>query len=124
MKWCPDCRNMLFAIDEDTVEGKKTAVLSCRKCSYKEPVKADNPLIYEHVLREDKTTRLAINEYLKHDPTLDHLSNIVCPNADCPSRLGTAQPDVVYVKLDKTNLIMLYQCVNCETTWKQASRAS
>ena len=124
MKWCPDCRNMLFAIDEDTVDGKKTAVLSCRKCSYKEPVKADNPLIYEHVLREDKTTRLAINEYLKHDPTLDHLSNIVCPNADCSSRLGTVQPDVVYVKLDKTNLIMLYQCVNCETTWKQASRAS
>ena len=124
MKWCPDCRNMLFAIDEDTVDGKKTAVLSCRKCSYKEPVKADNPLIYEHVLREDKTTRLAINEYLKHDPTLDHLSNIVCPNADCPSRVGAAQSDVVYVKLDKTNLIMLYQCVNCETTWKQASRAS
>jgi DNA-directed RNA polymerase subunit M/transcription elongation factor TFIIS len=115
---------MLFAIDEDTVDGKKTAVLSCRKCSYTEPVKADNPLIYEHILREDKTTRLAINEYLKHDPTLDHLSNIVCPNTDCPSRVGSAQPDVVYVKLDKTNLIMLYQCVNCETTWKQASRAS
>lgn len=124
MKWCPACNNMLFSIDEDTIDGKKTAVLACRKCSYKEAVSSENPLVYEHVLREDKTARLVLNEYMKHDPTLDHLSNIVCPNTDCPSRVASAKPDVVPVKIDSKNLIWMYQCANCDTTWKQASRAS
>lgn len=63
MKFCPACRNMLFGIDEDTVDGKKVAVLSCRKCSYKEAVSDENPLVYEHILREDKTARLVLNPY-------------------------------------------------------------
>ena len=124
MKFCPACRNMLYGIDEATIDGTKTAVLSCRKCEYTEPLDTNNPVVYEHVLREDKTTRLAINPYLKNDPTLEHLSNIVCPNATCPSRSGNAKPDVVPVKLNDKNLVWMYQCVNCDTTWKQNSRAS
>lgn len=124
MKFCPSCRNMLYNIDEDTIDGKKTAVMSCRKCEYKEAVSAENPLVYEHILHEDKTSRLVMNPYLKNDPTLDHLSNIVCPNSDCSSRVGSAKPDVVSVKINEKNLIWMYQCVNCDTTWKQASRAS
>ena len=123
MKFCPVCRNMLYSIDEDAIDGKKTAVMACRKCEYKEPVSADHPLVYEHVLREDKTSRLVLNPYLKNDPTLDHLSNIVCPNTECPSRSG-AKPDIVPVKINEKNLIWMYQCVNCDTTWKQASRTT
>jgi DNA-directed RNA polymerase subunit M/transcription elongation factor TFIIS len=115
---------MLFGIDEDVVDGKKTAVLTCRKCEYKESVSDDNSMVYEHVLREDKTARLVLNPNLKNDPTLDHLSNIVCPNAECSSRVGNATPDVVPVKINSKNLIWMYQCTNCDTTWKQASRAS
>lgn len=124
MKFCPSCRNMLYSIDEDVIDGSKMAVLSCRKCQYKEAVSPENPLVYEHVLREDKTSRLVMNPYLKNDPTLDHLSNITCPNEACPSRVGAAKPDVVPVKINERDLIWMYQCVNCDTTWKQASRAS
>lgn len=124
LRFCPSCNNALFNIDEDSVEGKKTAVLSCRKCPYKESVNSENPLIYEHILQEDKTTTFALSKDMKNDPALDHLTNIVCPNTDCPSRVAGAQPDVVYIKLDNVNLIMLYQCVNCDTTWKQAARAT
>jgi len=123
MKFCPACRNMLFGIDEGVVDGTKSAILSCRKCDYKEPVGADNAMVYEHVLKEDKTARLVLNPNLKNDPTLDHLSNIVCPNSVCPSR-SKAKPDVVAVKINDKTLIWMYQCVNCDTTWKQASRAS
>jgi hypothetical protein len=112
---------MLYGIDEESVDGIKTAVLSCRKCEYKEPIGKENPVIYEHVLREDKSVRLATNPYLKNDPTLDHLSNIVCPNVECPSRTGAAKPDVVAVEINEKYLIWMYQCVNCETTWKQQS---
>jgi len=121
MKFCPACHNMLFGIDEDTVENKKTAVLSCRKCAFKEPIGEDNPIVYEHILREDKTARLVLNPYLKNDPTLNHLSNIQCPNAECVSRLTNTKSDVVAVKINEKNLIWLYQCVHCDTTWEQAS---
>lgn len=121
MKFCPVCRNMLYGIDEGALDdGTKTAFLSCRKCEYKEAVNKNQPLVYEHILKEDKTTRLRLNPYLKDDPTLDHLSNIVCPNLECPSKTG-AKPDVVPVKINDKNLIWMYQCVNCEFTWKQAS---
>lgn len=124
MKFCPVCRNMLFGIDEASVGGKTTAVRSCRKCEYKETIDEDNAMVYEHVLREDKTSRLVLNPNLKNDPTLDHLSNIVCPNGECPSRARNVKSDVVAVKINEKNLIWMYQCVNCETTWKQASRTS
>ena len=121
MKFCPACRNMLYGIEEDTVDGVKTAVRSCRKCEYKEPISRDNPIIYEHSLKEDKSVRLVMNPYMKNDPTLDHFSNIVCPNKECPSRTGAAKPDVVAVEINEKHLIWMYQCVNCDTTWKQTA---
>jgi DNA-directed RNA polymerase subunit M/transcription elongation factor TFIIS len=110
---------MLYPIDEEVINGVKTAVQSCRKCEYKEAIQRDNPIVYEHSLREDKSARLVMNPYLKYDPTLDHLTNIVCPNTGCPSRTGSATPDVVAVELNEKRLIWMYQCVNCDTTWKQ-----
>ena len=74
--------------------------------------------MYEHILREDKSDRLAMNPYLKHDPTLPRFTEIICPNKEC-----TAKPDVVGVKLDAKNIIWMYQCANCDTTWKQSARA-
>jgi hypothetical protein len=78
--------------------------------------------VYEHLLREDKSDRLALNPYLKFDPTLPRFTEIVCPNKECPSKSGAA-PDVVGVKLDAKNVIWMYQCANCEFTWKQNARA-
>lgn len=121
MKFCPACRNMLYSIDEDTIDGKKVAVMACRKCEYKQAVSSQNPLVYEHVLHEDRTSKLVSNPYLKNDPTLDHLSNIKCPNVECPANTSDAKADVVPVKINEKDLIWLYQCVNCSTTWKQAA---
>jgi DNA-directed RNA polymerase subunit M/transcription elongation factor TFIIS len=113
---------MLYGIDEDTSgEGQKFAVLSCRKCEYKEAVTRENPVVYEHLLREDKSDRLAANPYLKHDPTLPRFTELVCPNNECPTKQG-ATPDVVGVKIDTKHLLWMYQCANCDTTWKQAAR--
>ena len=123
MKFCPTCRNMLYAIDESTnEEGDKFAVLSCRKCEYTEALTRNNPIVYEHILREDKSDNLALNPYLKFDPTLPRFSEIVCPNKECPSKHGK-KSDVVGVKLDSKDLVWMYQCANCDTTWKQSARA-
>jgi DNA-directed RNA polymerase II subunit RPB9 len=122
MKFCPSCRNMLYAIDEDTdASGKKFAVQQCRKCSYKEPITRDNAVVYDHSLREDKSVRFAVNPYLKYDPTLPRFKEIVCPNDDCPTKSG-ASPNVVGVKIDQRNVVWMYQCANCDHTWKQSAR--
>jgi len=122
MKFCPACRNMLYPIDESVVDGTKTAVFSCNKCEYKEKVDDANPIVYEHILREDKVSNLASNEYIEYDQTLEHLENVVCPKADCPSKSG-AKPDVVAIKINEKKLIWVYKCVNCKTAWEQSSRA-
>ena len=119
MKFCPVCHNMLYGIDDDT--DAKTAVMSCRKCEYKEPISRNNPIVYEHNLRS-QSTNIAINPYLKFDPTLPHF-DIACPTAECSSKSGTIS-DVVGVKIDKKNLIWMYQCTNCDITWKQNGAAS
>jgi len=121
LPWCPACHNMLYNIEEETVGDTTTAVLLCRKCPYKQALSSNAPIVYEHILQEDKTARLVLNPYLKFDPTLNHLSNIQCPNEDCPSKSNSVESDVVAVKINEKKLIWMYQCVHCDTTWKQAS---
>ena len=123
MKFCKACSNTLYGIDEKEVNGKKTAVLSCIKCDYVEAIGADNPVVYEHVLKKGNAVSMSMNPYLKHDPTLIHLDTVKCRNDRCPSRDGKPW-DVVAIKTDSMKLIWMYQCANCDETWEQSSRAN
>lgn len=124
MKFCPTCRNMLYGIEEDVVEGEKTAVLSCRKCEYKEALTRENPVVYEHILKEDTSNTLILNPYLKYDPTLEHLTTILCPNTLCPTKTAKVPADVVAIEVNDKKLIWMYQCANCDHAWLQNGRAS
>lgn len=124
MKFCPTCRNMLYAFNEDIIDEKKVAVHMCRSCPYKEPVTRENPLVYERNLRQENTTALAMNPYLKHDPTLEHLTNVICPNEECPTITEEEDRDVVPVEIDSKKLVWMYQCAICNTTWTQSAGAS
>jgi DNA-directed RNA polymerase subunit M/transcription elongation factor TFIIS len=124
MKFCPNCRNMLYGIEEDVVDGDKTAVLACRKCEYKEALTRENPVVYEHILKQDTSDTLILNPYLKYDPTLEHLTNIICPNTLCPTKTTDVKPDIVAVELNEKKLVWMYQCANCDYAWKQNGRAS
>lgn len=124
MKFCPVCNNVLYSIEEDsTSKGDPFAVLNCRKCDFKEQVSRDNPIVYEHLLKEDTSSKLVSNPYLKYDPTLPRFSEILCPSKSCPSKSGS-KSDVVGVKIDKQNVTWVYQCALCDTTWKQNCQAS
>lgn len=105
---------MLYMIEESESGSIK---LKCRKCPYFEDAPA---LLYEHDLREDTSTLLATNPYLTQDPTLPRFNTIQCPNDSCPSR--GKESDIVGVKIDKVNVVWMYQCAVCSTSWKQASR--
>lgn len=116
MKFCPDCRNFLYDIEER--EG--LALLKCRSCKYEERVDKENAVVYEHDLQRDTSVQHSINPYLKHDPTLPRFTNMVCPNKECPTK--GKESNIVGIKLDSTNVAWLYQCAVCDTTWKQLAR--
>lgn len=124
MKFCPVCRNMLYGIEDDVVDGEKNAVFACRKCEHREALSRENPVVYEHILKQDTSDTLILNPYLKYDPTLEHLTNMVCPNKTCPTKTSDVKPDVVAVELNDKKLVWMYQCANCDYSWKQSARAS
>ena len=118
MKFCKQCNNMLFDIQTDP--DTRTATYKCRACPYEEPISKENPVVYEHDLQQDTSIQYSINPYLKYDPTLPRFTNMVCPNATCTTR--GKESDIVGIKLDPVNVVWMYQCAACGTTWKQAAR--
>lgn len=113
MKFCKVCEMMLFDI-VDTADGGVS--LKCRKCDYSEPITHEQPIVYEHNLKEDNALRIVANPYLTQDPTLPRFTTITCPNGHTG--------DVVGVKVDVQNVVWMYQCSECKVSWKQASRRS
>ena len=118
MKFCAQCNNMLYSIEERD----RVAILKCRSCPYEEPITKENPVVYDHDLRQDTSVQYTLNKYLKYDPTLPRFTNLVCPNKECPTR--GKESDIVGIKLDPTAVLWFYQCAVCDTTWKQLARAS
>lgn len=116
MKFCNQCNNFLYSIEERD----KKAYLKCRSCPYEEEIGKTNPVVYEHDLQQDTSVQYSINPYLKYDPTLPRFSDMVCPNGQCPTRGG--ESNIVGIKLDPVNVVWLYQCAACNTTWKQVAR--
>jgi DNA-directed RNA polymerase subunit M/transcription elongation factor TFIIS len=114
MKFCPDCKNMLYTLEETEGAGIN---LKCRKCPYSEQASA---LLYEHNIREDTAARLEANPYLTQCPTLPRFKTIQCINESCPTRGG--ESDIVGVKIDTQNVVWMYKCAICSTAWKQQSR--
>jgi DNA-directed RNA polymerase subunit M/transcription elongation factor TFIIS len=109
---------MLYSIEER----EEGAYLKCRLCPYEEQITAENPIVYEHDLQQDTSVQYSINPYLKHDPTLPRFTTMKCVNETCMTRRPGQVSNIVGIKLDVKNVIWMYQCAVCDTTWKQAAR--
>lgn len=120
MKFCNQCNNFLYSIEERAEGGTRKAYLKCRSCPYEEEIGKASPVVYEHDLRQDTSVQYSINPYLKYDPTLPRFTNMVCPNASCSTRGG--ESNIVGIKLDPINVSWFYQCAVCSATWKQFAR--
>ena len=120
MKFCSQCNNFLYSIEERMVEGTHKAYLKCRSCPYEEEIGAMNPVVYEHDLRQDTSVQHSINPYLKYDPTLPRFTTMVCLNQACPTQ--GRDSNIVGIKLDPVNVSWFYQCAVCNTTWTQFAR--
>ena len=120
MKFCAKCSNFLYDIVEREAEGRKGAFLKCRSCPYEEPIVKENPVVYEHDLKQDTSVQYSINPYLKYDSTLPRFKTMVCPNHTCPTQ--GKESDIVGIKLDPVNVVWMYQCAVCDEMWKQSAK--
>jgi DNA-directed RNA polymerase subunit M/transcription elongation factor TFIIS len=138
MNFCPDCETYLVTQISAPTSGENSNKLLnyyCNNCSYKKTVDIVKEPEYKCVYQNNyNTKKIKINQkniqYLCNDPTLPHVNNIDCPNPECSSKkenpelLPTDEKevtlnknDVLYIKLNESDLTFLYQCCNCKHTW-------
>jgi DNA-directed RNA polymerase subunit M/transcription elongation factor TFIIS len=118
MEFCKLCDNMLYIKREVTDEQDKL-INYCKNCSNSVELKSDNKsiLIFENNYEKEKINyKLFINPYIKYDPTLPRVNNLVCPNAKCTKKKNQDN-EVIYIKYDNENMKYLYYCVYCEEFW-------
>lgn len=119
LKFCPTCKYYLYLdapVPSDTGASLRRL---CRNCGYTQ-VEEGGGLITETKLQEKVAEgyKVLLNEFTRLDPTLPHVDNIKCKNADCKSNTGAATPDVIYIKYDSVNLKYLYICNVCKEQWR------
>ena len=118
MHFCPKCNNMYYlrlaGDDGDQL------IYYCRNCGNEDSsITSNNVCVSKTTLkRNEQKYGQILNEYTKLDPTLPRVTNIVCPNAECPSNKGSTPREVIYVRYDDTNIKYVYLCAACDKIWK------
>lgn len=122
MHFCPKCDNMLYIsvnFEPDSPEANRL-VYYCRNCGHKDNTIGEKNFCVSHMQlkkTEQKFSHL-VNKYTKYDPTLPRVTNIACPNSECPSNTDKAVgKDVIYMRYDDDNMLYVYICRHCDHTW-------
>ena len=88
MKFCPDCETYLITEILNDDNTNKILSYKCKNCSYKQIIdilkEPEHKCVYKYNYNLNKTNidQNSI-KYLHNDPTLPHVNNIQCPNAQC-----------------------------------------
>ena len=56
-----------------------------------------------------------VNNHL--NPTLPRISNILCPNPDCPTNTKDEPREIIYIRYDDVNMKYINLCSTCDTVW-------
>lgn len=119
MEFCNLCENMLYIKDnpDDAFDVK----LYCKNCNFNKPLSEtkESKLIIQNLYNTQnvKDYKNILNDNIIYDPTIPHIDNITCPNGAC-SRPPDANNDIMYIKVDQTNLKFIYYCVYCKEFWE------
>ena len=140
MNFCPDCETYLVTKFSNTENPNKIIKVECNNCSYSKVIDTSKEPEYKCVYKKNYDLK-NINieqkniQFMKNDATLPHVNNIQCPNPQCISNKENPNSEilghnmnldptitnninnVMYIKLNESNLTYLYQCCNCNHTW-------
>ena len=117
MDFCTLCENMLY-VKIDLQDDKQQLQNYCKNCNYIKDLPNDKSIsiVENNYEKEDKNYEMFVNPYIKYDPTLPRVNNLVCPNAKCTKKKNQDN-EVIYIKYDNENMKYLYYCVYCEEFW-------
>lgn len=133
MHFCSKCDNMYYIkLDE---ENNNNLIYYCRNCGNEDKfLDSKNMCVLDINLKQsERNYSNTINEFTKFDPTLPNITNIKCPNLDCPSNVSvtfeneaeesaiktpSVKNDIIYIRYDDDNMKYVYLCKNCNNSWK------
>jgi hypothetical protein len=106
---------MLYVDDSQ----KKKLIHYCKACNNQITQENNNSflIIDDNKINDSTKYSQYINKYIKHDPTLPRVNNIICPNKECTKK-ETDSNEVIYIKYDIVNMKYLYYCCHCDLSWK------
>jgi len=118
MHFCDKCSNMYYIRLSE--ENPNSIIYYCRNCGNENKnVTLDSVTISKTQFKHGKQKYSSIiNKYTKFDPTLPRISNILCPNADCPTNKDGKEREIIYIRYDDVNMKYVYLCYDCETVWR------
>jgi DNA-directed RNA polymerase subunit M/transcription elongation factor TFIIS len=117
MRFCENCNNMYYI---KLSESNADLVYYCRKCGQEDNTTDTYTVVSKTTLSKDQVVNSnIINPYTKLDPTIPHVSNIPCPNNDCPCNQEDSliKKDVLYIRYNDQSLNYIFMCTHCDTTW-------
>ena len=110
MKFCPDCKNMLYNNIIKSEESDSKLEYYCKNCNYSCDNSNKDSCVYSVNYNLDNIKKQSfINKYVYEDITLPIAEGIKCPNSNCPS----ANPEIKYIKYDNDNMKFIYICMDC-----------
>lgn len=116
MEFCKKCDNMYYMKKNEDNQ----LIHYCKHCNFQENklIETRNMKVFEYS-KDDVVGNININEYTRYDPTLPHVNTIKCPNLDCKSNKSEdVQQDVIYIRVDDSNMKYIYLCYHCNSSWK------
>ena len=118
MHFCNVCQNMYYI--RINPEDENTLVYYCRKCGNEDTsLTVDTVCVLKTQIKQNEQSfSHIINKYTKLDPTLPRVSNILCPNTDCPTNKDDKNREIIYIRYDDKNMKYVYLCSTCDTVWK------
>lgn len=126
MYFCSNCDNMYYLKINDKNTNK--LLYYCRQCGNEDDSLVNNEIcVLKTKLKDNEQVyHHIINEYTKEDPTIPRITNIKCPNTDCPSNINSddenkdesVKREVLYIRYDDLNMKYVYLCAICDKVWE------
>lgn len=126
MYFCSNCDNMYYLKLNDKDQNK--LLYYCRQCGNEDDNLVNNEIcvLKTKITDSEQVYHHIINEYTKEDPTIPRITNIKCPNTECPSNLtnedenkdNKVEREVLYIRYDDLNMKYVYLCAICDKVWE------
>jgi DNA-directed RNA polymerase subunit M/transcription elongation factor TFIIS len=116
MHFCSVCSNMYYLTLN--ADNDNQLIYYCRNCGNNETNIKDIVISKIQLKKSEQEFSHIINKYTKLDPALPRVTNVLCPNDNCPTNNKDEEREIIYIRYDNLNMKYVYLCATCDTVWK------